>query len=67
MVESLNIMIKGEQIKQVSDVKYPGIILYSKLKFDKHTKKICRTVKASLICFKLIRNPVILHFCFYTQ
>lgn len=47
MVESLNTMIKGERIKQVSDVKYLGIILDSKHKFDKHAKNIRRTVKAS--------------------
>lgn len=47
--------IQGEAIEMVNEFKYLGIILDSNLRFDKHEKKVAKTVKSNINCFKLIR------------
>ena len=42
----------------VKDFKYLGVVLDSRLKFDKHVKKISKTIKNHLNCFKLIRHHI---------
>ncbi len=56
VTESLNIRIKDEIIEQVSEEKYLGMILDSQLNFKSHVKKLCKTIKANLASFRIIRN-----------
>ncbi len=56
VTESLNIRIKNEIIEQVSEEKYLGMILDSQLNFKSHVKKLCKTIKANLTSFRIIRN-----------
>ncbi len=56
VTESLNIRIKDEIIEQVSEEKYLGMILDSQLNFKRHVKKLCKTIKANLASFRIIRN-----------
>ncbi len=56
VTESLNIRIKVEIIEQVSEEKYLGMILGSQLNFKSHVKKLCKTIKANLTSFRIIRN-----------
>ena len=52
------IKIDQEEIKEVSDFKFLGVILDSQLKFDKHVKKLCKTVKTNMNCFRMIRHYI---------
>ncbi len=49
--------VKSDQkeIKVVSELKYLGVIVDSKLKFDAHIKKMSKTIKTNLNCFRMIR------------
>ena len=49
-----------KEIKEVSDFKFLVVILDSQLKFDKHVKKLCKTVKTNLNCFRMIRHYITL-------
>ena len=44
----------------IKDFKYLGVVLDSRLKFDKHAKKISKTIKKenNSNCFKLIRHHI---------
>ena len=53
---SLQVQINGESIEQVSEQKYLGIILDSQLNFRSHVKKMCKTIRSNINCFKLIRK-----------
>ena len=57
-LEHFEIKIRNEEIEEVNDFKFLGIILDPQLKFDKHVKKISKTVKTNLNCFKLIRHYI---------
>ena len=52
------IKIDREEIKEVSDFKFLGVILDSQLRFDKHVKKLCKKVKINLNCFRMIRHYI---------
>lgn len=56
--ESLHVKIKNEEIQEVNEFKFLGIVLDPQLKFDKHIKKITKTVKSNLNCFRLIRHYI---------
>lgn len=47
--------IDQEEIEEVNDFKFLSFILDSKSKFDKHVKKLCKTVNATLKCFRMMR------------
>lgn len=49
--EELHLTIYGEDIEQVKEVKYLGLILDSHLTFESHIKKVSRTAKANLRTF----------------
>ena len=42
----------------VKDFKYLGVVLDSRLKFDKHVKKLSKTIKNNLNYFKLFRHHI---------
>lgn len=52
------IQIDQEDIIEVSDFKCLGVILDPQLKFDKRVKKLCKTAKANLNCFGMIRHYI---------
>uniref|UniRef100_A0A8C1L0A4 Reverse transcriptase domain-containing protein n=1 Tax=Cyprinus carpio TaxID=7962 RepID=A0A8C1L0A4_CYPCA len=56
--EKLIIRINQEEIEEVNDFKFLGVILDPGLKFDKHVKKLCKTVKTNLNCFRMIRHYI---------
>ena len=57
----LNIKIDQEVIEEVSDFKFLGVILDSQLKFDKHIKKLSKTLKTNLNCFRMTRQYIPLY------
>ncbi len=52
------VKINEIEIDQVDEFKFLGVILDSQLKFDRHVKKLCKTVKINLNCFRLIRQYI---------
>lgn len=64
LTQLLNIKINGELIEQVSEVKYLGINIDYQLNFKSHIKKICKTIRANLSCFMMIRNCLTLDCAF---
>lgn len=46
---------KMKKYKLLTEITYLGLVLDLQLKFDKHVKKISKTIQSSLNCFKLIR------------
>ena len=56
VLDKFHITIDAKEIDVVNDFKYLGITLDSQLKFDIHIKKLSKTVKTSLNCFRLIRS-----------
>ncbi len=56
--ENLRVAMQGEEIEKVNEFKFLGVVLDSKLKFGKHVKKISKTIKSNLDCFKLIRHQI---------
>lgn len=57
----LQLQINGENIEQVSEMKYLGLVLDSKLSFKSHIKKVCRIARANLYTFRLIRDYLPFH------
>ena len=53
-----NINIQNKEIHPVTEFKYLGLVLDPQLKFDKHIKKILKTIQSNLNCFKLIRSYI---------
>ena len=51
------IKIGQEAIEEVDEFKFLGIILDSQLNL-KHVKKLCKTVRTNLNCFKMIRHHI---------
>lgn len=58
---ALNIKINNKPINQVTEVKYLGLVLDEHLKFDKHIKKISKTVRLNSYTFRLIRDCLSFH------
>ena len=56
VLDKFHITIDAKEIDVVNDFKYLGVTLDSRLKFDIHIKKLSKTVKTSLNCFRLIRS-----------
>ncbi len=54
-LDVFKIKIEQKEIKEVSEFKYLGVIVDSKLKFDAHIKKMSKTIKTNLNCFRMIR------------
>lgn len=55
ITDELQINIDKYKIEVVDEFKYLGVILDSKLKFDAHVRKMSKTIKTNLNCFRLIR------------
>jgi hypothetical protein len=55
VLDGFKIKIDQNEIKEVNEFKYLGVIVDSKLKFDSHIKKMSKTIKTNLSCFRLIR------------
>ncbi|XP_046707928.1 uncharacterized protein LOC124387560 [Silurus meridionalis] len=51
-----DIYVTGEKIKSVSEFKYLGIIIDSKLTFKSQIKKVCNRVKFNIANFRFIRS-----------
>lgn len=56
--QGFHINLQNENIQTVTEFKYLGLVLDSQLKFDKHIKKISKTIQSNLNCFKLIRHYI---------
>ena len=56
--ENSRVKIDEIEIDQVVEFKFVGVILDSQLKFNRHVKKLCKTVKPNLNCFRLIRKYI---------
>ena len=56
--ENSRVKIDEIEIDQVDEFKFVGVILDSQLKFNRHVKKLCKTVKTILNCFRLIRQYI---------
>ena len=56
--ENSRVKIDEIKIDQVDGFKFVGAILDSQLKFNRHVKKLCKTVKTILNCFRLIRQYI---------
>ena len=52
------IKIGQEAIEEVDELTFLGIILDSQLNLKKHFKKLCKTVRTNLNCFKMIRHHI---------
>ena len=59
--KDLKIIIDQEEIEEVSNFKFLGIILDSQLKFDTHVQKLSKTLKTNLNCFRMARQYIPLH------
>ena len=46
------------EIDQVDEFKFVGVILDSQLKFNRRVKKLCKTVKTNLNCFRINRKYI---------
>ena len=57
-LERFCVKIKAQEIQEVNEFKFLGVILDPQLRFDKHVKKIAKSVKSNLNCFKLIRQHI---------
>ena len=53
-----NSRLKIDQIDHIDQFKLLGIILDSQLNFNRHVKKLCKTVKTNLNCFCAIRKYI---------
>ena len=51
-----DVIVNGERIQTVSNLKYLGITVDSQLSFKKHEKEACNTVKLNLRNCRYIRN-----------
>uniref|UniRef100_A0A3B3RJN3 Reverse transcriptase domain-containing protein n=1 Tax=Paramormyrops kingsleyae TaxID=1676925 RepID=A0A3B3RJN3_9TELE len=49
------IVIDHREIQKVDEFKYLAVVLDSHLKFESHIRKVSRTIKTNLNCFRLIR------------
>ena len=56
--ENSRVKIDEIKIDQVDEFKFLGVILDSPLKFNRHVKMLCKTVKSNLNCFCLIRQYI---------
>ncbi len=50
--EKVTIRVFNEEIEEVTEVCFLGVVLDSQLKFDKHIKGLSKIVKMNLNCFK---------------
>jgi len=50
--------VNDKEIEEVHEFKFLGIILDSHFQFDRHVKRLCRTVRTNLNCFRLIRQYI---------
>ncbi len=50
--EKVTIRVFNEEIEEVTEVCFLGVVLDSQLKFDKHIKRLSKIVKMNLNCFK---------------
>ncbi len=57
-IEKVKIRVFNEEIEEVTEVRFLGVVLDSQLKFDKHIKGLSKIVKINLNCFKLIRHYI---------
>ncbi len=53
------IKVLNEEIEEVNEVSFLGVVLDSQLKNDKHINRLSKTVKMKLNCFKLIRCYIV--------
>ena len=56
--ENSRVKIDEIEIDPVDEFTFLGVILDSHLKFNRHAKKLCKTVKPNLNCFRLIRKYI---------
>ena len=56
--ENPSIKIYEIELDQVDEFKFVGVILDSQLKLNRHVKKLCKTVKTNLNCFRLVRQYI---------
>lgn len=56
--QTIAINTDKEEIEEVYDFKFPYVILNPQLKFDKHVKKMSKTVETNLKCFQMIRHYI---------
>jgi len=49
--ENFRIKVDDKEIEEVHEFKFLGIILDSHFQFDRHVKRLCRTVRTNLNCF----------------
>lgn len=54
-LKEFKVHIDQNVIEEVNEFKYLGVVLDSKLKFDAHIKKMTKTLKTNINCFRLIR------------
>lgn len=52
------IIIEGQEISRVDQIKYLGVVLDSHLNFKKHIKKITNTLRINIAHFRYIRNSL---------
>ena len=54
----LRVLSQGQEVEVVDECKFLGVILDPRLKFDKHVKMVCKSVRTNLNCFRLIRHCI---------
>ena len=57
-LQHFKVSIHNQYISSVTEFKYLGVVLDPQLKFNHHIKKISKTIKTNLNCFKLIRHYI---------
>ncbi len=59
-LDVFKVKIDPKEIKEVSEFKYLGVIVDSKLKFNAQINKMSKTIKTNLNCFRMIRPCICL-------
>lgn len=57
-ISNMNIMINGEIIEKVNEIKYLGVVLDTKLSFEAHLNHICKKIAKKIGFFQRIRSKV---------
>lgn len=53
-----NIFVSGERLQIMSEYKYLGVLIDSKLSFTSHVKRVCNRIKFNLMNFRHIRHQM---------
>ena len=56
--KELNVNLRGTKLKQVDSVRYLGLIIDSKLRWDNHVKHLCKTLSYNVASLRRLSNTL---------